>query len=150
MPFGNIRTGIVAAFAVMFGIVQILCACMDLPSAQMTEPAQIVHQMSMGMSAHDHHGMMDAEQSPATHDHGEHDHEVDCSHCDDTAVLLVSAELSPSVFTTPAKYKTAYFDKTPHTRADMAATNLSALRWLDPPRRAYGQSPVTLHTRSLI
>lgn len=150
MPFGHIRTGLVAAFAVMFGIVQLLCACMDMPSAAaFSADTHASHQMSM--SGPDHHAMMNmTEQDRPSHDHGEHDHEADCSHCDDTVVLAVTGDIAPSVFTTPSAFKTAYFDLAPDTRAGMAATNLAALRWLDPPRRLSSPDPVTLHTRSLI
>lgn len=150
MPFGHIRTGLVAAFAVMFGIVQLLCACMDMPSAAAVSPqSHSSHQMSM--SGQDHHAMTDmAELSAPSHDHGEHEHEADCSHCDDTVVLAITVDIAPSVFTTPSSFKTAYFDRASDTRAGMAATNLAALRWLDPPRRLSSPNPVTLHTRSLI
>jgi len=144
------KAGVIAAFAVIFGIVQILCACMDMPSTQADVPAKALQHMSMEMSGQEHHAMTDPAQNSMSHDHGEHDHKVDCSHCDDTVVLAVSADISPNVFTTPASYKTAFYDRVPDTRADMAATNLSGLRWLDPPRRDVSLTPVTLHNRSQI
>ena len=150
MPFGHIRAGLVAAFAVMFGIVQLLCACMDMPSAAAVQSqSHAPHQMNL--SGQDHHAMMEtADLGAPTHDHGEHDHEADCSHCDDTVVLAVTADIMPNIFTTATVFKTAYFERTSDTRADMAATNLAGLRWLDPPRRLSSPDPVTLHTRSLI
>lgn len=150
MPLGHFRTGLVATFAVMFGIVQLLCACMNVPSAAAASPdAHTSNQMSMG--CHDPHAMMDMEeQGTPSHDHGEHDHQADCSHCDDTVVLAVTTDFAPNIFTTPSTFKTAYFEPAPATRAGMAASNLAALRWLDPPRRLSSPDPVTLHTRSLI
>lgn len=152
MPFGHIRSGLVAAFAVMFGIVQLLCACVDVPDrSALTPQSHTSHQMST--TGQDHHGVLNiAERSVPAHDHGEHDHghAADCSHCDEIVVLAVNVDIAPSIFTTPAVYKVAYFDRAPDTRADMAATNLAGLRWLDPPRRLSSTDPVTLHTRSLI
>tara|TARA_R110002020_G_scaffold234869_2_gene446981 strand:+ start:3061 stop:3513 length:453 start_codon:yes stop_codon:yes gene_type:complete len=150
MPIGHIRAGLVAAFAVIFGIVQLLCACIDISNvAEILPQSSASHQMSI--NGHDHHAMINmSEQHTTSHDHGEHNHETDCSHCDDTVVLAGTADVTPSVFTKPTVLKTAYIDKAPVKRADMAATNLAGLRWLDPPRRLPSSNPVTLHTRSLI
>jgi hypothetical protein len=153
MPLGHIRTGLVTAFAVIFGIVQIICACM--PSAQNSDfvdaPTQTVHQMShMGagdMAAHAGHDM--SAQSSSKHDHGEHDHQADCSHCDDTVVLAVNVDVAPAVFTTPTVYKTVSVATVITTRAGMAGTNLAGLRWLDPPRPLTNPTPISLNTRSL-
>ena len=150
MPFGHIRAGLIAAFAVLFGIVQLLCACMDIPSVAEVSP-QSSASRQMNMNGHDYHAMINmSEQHTTSHDHGEHDHKTDCSHCDDTVVLAGTADVTPSVFTEPTVSKTAYIDKLPVTRADLAATNLAGLRWLDPPRRLSSSNPVTLYTRSLI
>jgi len=127
MPFGHIRSGLVAAFAVIFGIVQFLCACVDVPDTSALMPqSHTSHQMST--TGQDHHGVLNiAEQSAPAHDHGEHDHQADCSHCDDTVVLAATADVTPSVFTKPTVFKTAYIDKVTVTRADMAATNLALI-----------------------
>lgn len=141
MPFGHIRSGLVAAFAVMFGIVQLLCGCIDVPDASSTTP-QSHTSYQVSMTGQD---LSVAEQSALIDDHA-----VDCSDCDEIVVLAVNVDIAPSIFTTPAVYKVAYFDRAPDTRADMATTNLAGLRWLAPPRRLSSTDPVTLHTRSLI
>ena len=148
----HIRTGLVVAFAVMFGIVQLICAC--LPEVQSTNfiatQSQVSHHMSTNKDGQDHHSVVDiSDQAAPSHDHDDHDHEVDCSDCDYTVILAVNVDLAPSVFTTPAVYQTSYLDFSPVTLADMAATNLAGLRWLDPPRTKTSPSPVLLKTRSL-
>jgi len=157
MPSGHIRTGLVATFAVIFGIVQIVCACLpettNVNLTSISSPAS--HQMMADMNGHDHNAMksMLEEMEPSqgsNHDHGEHDHEADCSHCDNMVVLAVNADIAPSVVTTPTINNNNYLSVLPHTRANMAATNLAGLRWLDPPRQLSSPDPVSLHTRSLI
>lgn len=154
MLSGYIRSGFVLAFAVMFGIVQLICPC--LPDATSASPvptsSPVVHQMS-GMGGHhmselSHHAMSD--QDAPAHDHGEHDHQVDCSHCDSAVVLAFNADISPSAFTIASEYTPSFVMPDSVYRANMAGTNLAALRWLDPPRQLTNQTPVSLHTRSLI
>jgi hypothetical protein len=154
MLSGYLRSGLVLAFAVMFGIVQLICPCLpDAPSASpVLTSSSFVHQMS-GMGRHDlsepsHHAM--SEQDAPAHDHDEHDHQADCSHCDGAVVLAFNADISPSAFTTASEFTPTYVMPASVHRANMAGTNLAALRWLDPPRRLSSQTPVSLHTRSLI
>lgn len=150
MPSGHIRASLVAAFAVIFGIVQLVCACMDMTG---TEAAASQSHMSHQMSAGDqvHHAMVDMDaQERLIRGHGEHEHKADCSHCDDTAVPAATVDATPYIFTKPATLKTHYYDLAADTRADITTANLAGLRWLDSPRRLPGLDPVTLNTRSLI
>jgi len=154
MLTGNLRSGFVLAFAIMFGVVQLICPCLpDSPSASpVPASSSAVHQMSSmgghGMSKRSHYAA--SEQDAPAHDHGEHDHQADCSHCDGSVVLAFSADISPSAFTTASEYSPTYVVPISVYRANMAGTNLAALRWLDPPRQLTSQTPVSLHTRSLI
>jgi len=150
MPIGYIRTGLVATLAVMFGIVQLLCACLDMPEASaFTSQSHSIDQMDVAASTH-HSVKMDDDQTTPETEHGDHDHQADCSHCDDSAVATITSDSLPSVLTTYSADTTVYSNAAPLTRSNMAATNLAGLRWLDPPRRLSSPDPVTLHTRSLI
>ena len=150
MVLGHLKTAIVAAIAVVFGIVQLFCACLDIASAEtVLPPSTSIQQLKL--SNHNHQAMIDVgAQSKSPHVHGERDHEADCSHCDDSVVLAVSPDVAPRVFTTPTDFKTVFIELEPHTRADMASASLAGLHWLDPPRQFSSSNPVTLHTRSLI
>ena len=150
MPMGHIRTGLVAAFAVIFGIVQLICACMPIAQSNnfVAMPNHAAHQMSAdNMTSHAGHDL--TAESPPIHDHGEHDHQSDCSHCDDTVVFAINVDAVPTVFTIPTVYKTVFVEAAPIARAGMAGTNLAGLRWLDPPRPLTNPTPITLNTRSL-
>ncbi|WP_189499690.1 hypothetical protein [Algimonas arctica] len=154
MVSGYIKSGFVLAFAIMFGIAHLICPCLPDASSASTVPTSLsaVHQMS-NMDEHDlpepsYHDMI--KQSDPEHDHGEHDHQADCSHCDGAVVLVFSADVSPSAFTSASEYTPTHVMPSSTHRANMAGTNLAALRWLDPPRQLTSQTPVSLHTRSLI
>ena len=146
MPTGHVRTGIVASFAVLFGLVQVICGCLSVavganevainPSAahQMSEPD--VHNMSENMTA--------------AHEHSEHDHQADCSHCDNTVILMASVDANPTFYKLPS---------TQHNELLLRETTLppvhpefsveTGLRWRSPPRQYLSLDPVTLYTRSL-
>ncbi len=147
---GHFKTGLAAAFAIMFGVVQLLCACMDIPNAEPLSPqSHASHTMTMG--GHDHAAMTKmAERVPASHDHGEHQHKADCSHCDDTAFILAASAIAPIVLTSPTFPKAAYIDSSPIAVTLIDVANLTGRRWLDPPGPASNPTPVALHTRSLI
>jgi hypothetical protein len=49
-----------------------------------------------------------SEQGPPEHDQGEHDHQADCSHCDGAVVLVFTADVSPSAFTSASEYTPTY------------------------------------------
>lgn len=150
MPFGYIRAGLIAAFAVIFGIVQLLCACMDVPGTEVVSP-QSRSTTHIAMSDRHHHTVLDmAGQDVPSHDHGNHDHEADCSHCDDAVILATTADTASSFLTMPSDFKATCFDRVLDTRANMEATNLVGRRWLDPPKRMSSPDPVILHNRSLI
>jgi hypothetical protein len=142
MGFGNFRPVLVSVFAVLFGLAQLLCACMSVQAAPMNHSVTHVAehpQAEFGLF----HAVMGAEESQATSEHtnGHQNHDGDhaegCTHCDGYSavtpiadnILTVSAEL-PSldkVIITTSLHR-------PKTRADMSPSAMAGLRWLDPPR----------------
>ena len=159
MAAGQIRAFVALIVAFTFGVLQVLCACLpanaQLPSdASDSVHASTTHQAhttTEGTHALDM-GNMDATMSmPSGHcdpDPEEHDHVENCGHCDGFDALSASSEVpaSPSAELTPPI--AAIIPTTIPTvrRAGMAETNLSGLRWRDPPR----SSPVDLKTLALI
>jgi len=139
MPTGYIRSGLIAAFAIMFGILQLTCACLSIVphTNQAIAPSHSTHQMN-DMSAH-----------KSSHDHDGPDHQAVCSHCDEKVVLALNVDVAPKVFTTPTFYRDVYSTPSFVPGPQMAATNLAGLRWLNPPRPLSSLSPVKLNTRSL-
>lgn len=146
MPFGQFRSGLVAAFAVMFGVVQLICACLPdviAPALSSIDAAPAHH-----MAAHTGHDMTHntGQSSP---DHTEHDHEESCSHCDNSTVITASADIAPPAYIGPSYDEPVFTFSAAPSRAAMAETNLAGLRWLDPPRPLTNPTPVTLKIRSL-
>lgn len=151
MPIGQFRSGLVTAFAVMFGVVQLICACLPDVTAPALSPIEAApaHQMSShDMAAYSGHDMSHStgHSSPA---HTDHDHEENCSHCDVSTVIAASADIVPPAYTAPSYEEPVLIYNAAPSRAAMAETNLAGLRWLDPPRPLTNPTPVTLKIRSL-
>lgn len=159
MPTGHLKAGIVVIFAVMFGVVQLICACM--PQSDLANSLNAPMQMTSSAGEHAHmdhnqvvnsHGAEEAshnhnDASKHDHDNGCDDGAANCSHCAADVVLSAALDQAPpSVITTQSKAALVHTKQTPSQYyASMAPSNLAGLRWLDPPR----QSPVTLKTRLL-
>ncbi|GHA94086.1 hypothetical protein GCM10009069_16520 [Algimonas arctica] len=164
MALGQMKALISIAVATLFGVMQIVCACLPAAtSADLLPTSASSHTSHMamskaGMSAQSHgehsaHGtsimamdMDDADRESRADD--DHDHAMDCVHCDtDLTNASVSDIPTPSVVDVPQpELVFVMADPTPRYRAGMAATNLSGLRWRDPPR----STPVSLNTLALI
>lgn len=164
MASGQTKALIAIAVAVMFGVMQIVCACMPVGNiAEMTDVVSSQHASHMPTPGGHHsvatqnehmgHGAPSvmvamANVDDSSREHGEHDHATDCAHCDSSITNSSSADVpTPSVYDLPQPdFLIATADPTPLHRAGMAATNLSGLRWRDPPR----PTPVSLKTLALI
>ena len=159
MAAGQFRAFSALIVAVMFGVVQIVCAC--LPDVE-TSGSLDATVASASVSHHGHISQsaetidlanLQIAPSPMPKGHCDPDGETpgptaDCAHCDG-ASLTASAIDVPSATLTLTKKP----DVTPVAavlpapkRAGMAATNLAGLRWRDPPR----SSPVKLQNITLI
>ncbi|WP_017932079.1 DUF2946 family protein [Robiginitomaculum antarcticum] len=143
---GYIRAGLIAAFAIMFGIVQLICACMPVASGGImaAHPSFATDHMS----SHDMNQMANNDASPPNH--GQHEHKAKCSHCDDTVALSVILDTTPYVYNVPTIYVARYSLPAPRVYAFVADINRSGLRWHNPPRPLSSPGPVKLQTRSLI
>ena len=148
MLTGHMRAGTVAVFAVIFGALQLICACLPAmnTASSMTAQMSVVSEYNSHSNMSMGHGMA-LTPPPAQHDHDQHDHEADCSHCSAATILSATLDQAPAGVVSVQSKKTIDAIKivSAWPRAKMAATNLAALRWLDPPL----QSPVTLKIRLL-
>lgn len=153
MLAGHIRLGLVATLAIMFGIVQIMCACLsNVPTAYQASISLASHQVTSDAGGLNQNAITNkADQSAVGHDHGTHNHEADCSNHDNVLVMASNMDISPSVSISSSVYNSLFVSNQAHlSRADMASTNLATLRWVDPPKSKSNPSPVSLKTLSQI
>ena len=142
MISGHSKATLVGAFAIVFGVAQMICACM---------PASAMTAMDMAGPAAQHCEMPAADM--AAMDMAEpgdpHDPDRDCPHCD--GQVLFAVNMSAGSFAVLPDFPSGKLilaaptdQSNPHSV--MAPTAIAGLGWLDPP----GQSPVTQKIRSLI
>jgi hypothetical protein len=138
MLMHKIRLATIGFVALMFGVVQVLCAC----SAQ-TTPMSFQTDMvqSATIDAHAHNDMAKHEPPSISFEHHHnqgHDHNGnDCAHCSgDLAFASSSDGASASKMAAPSHdIKTLLRSiAAPNTPANLAPSALGGLRWLDPPR----------------
>lgn len=149
MGFGSFRPVLTSILAVLFGLAQLLCACVSAQAALITHvDAQVVEASApeFGLwhsvlaeiddtteSDHSNH-----DDSPH-HDHSNHggEHAEDCTHCEGYSAVKPSVDVQAKVSTDlPSQDKALETKPFPRlsTRAGMSPTALAGLRWLDPPR----------------
>lgn len=149
---GMYRSVFVSLVAILFGVVQILCACLPANAStpmQSAEPAAY-EVVSIGL-AHSILGDSD-ERSAPTHpdDHapeGEHEHANDCTHCDTSDSYLMNAEqnIAPSIHSADTqKIVWSVGDLNTQARANFAPSALAGLRWLHPPAPTLVQLKIKL------
>jgi|GEM_PF-6727536 len=155
MLTGQIKAVFVVVFAVIFGAVQLACACTDANAASksMQSMAMSVVQDSEHLGHDNHNGNHPAQSNqqdrmPA-HDHeSDHDnHTQDCGHCNGFDAYAASNQSLVAAAPSPFFEKTILAKPIARltTPVKMAPTALAGLRWLDPPT----PTPVTLKIRLL-
>ncbi len=150
---GISRSVFISLFAIIFGAVQVLCACMpasaSTPSITAEPAAHEIVSVGLANSILGDSADLEGPEHPAGHHpDGNHDHTSDCSHCDTADSYLLSAEQSPTngiQTTSSQKSVTVFVDQTAQTRANLAPTALAGLRWLHPP----SPTPVQLKIKLL-
>ena len=142
MISGHSRATFLGAFVIVFGVAQMICACMPASAMTAMDMAGPVAQ-HCDMPAGDMAAMDMADQGDP---HGP-DH--DCPHCD--GQVLVAVNMSAGSFAVLPDYPSgklvlpAPTDQS-NLHSVMAPTAMAGLGWLAPP----GQSPVTQKIRALI
>jgi len=142
MISGHSKAALIGAFAIVFGIAQMLCGCMS---------ANAMTAMDMSDSVAQHCDMPATDMAAMDMaDHGDpHDPDHDCPHCEGQVLFAANISAGPIAllpdFSSSKQVLIATADQ-PDVRSVMAPTAMAGLRWLDPP----GQSPITLKIRSLI
>jgi len=150
---GISRSVFISLFAILFGAVQVLCACM--PASASTPPAsaepaayEIVN-VGLANSILGDSDLPDGPEHPAGHHpDGDHDHADDCAHCDTSDSYLLNAEQSSTTSiqtVTSQKVVRVSVNQNTQTRANLAPTALAGLRWLHPP----SPTPVQLKIKLL-
>ncbi len=146
MPAGHIRTGVVASFAILFGLVQVICGCLSVAigTNEIANNPSAAHQLSEP----DIHNM--SENMTADHEHTEHDHKADCLHCDNIVILVANVDASPTFYKSPS---TQHYELLPRevmfSPVHPVFSDETGLRWRSSSRHYFRLSPVILHTRSL-
>lgn len=143
---GHIKPVIISSFAVIFGMMPLICGCLSVASGtnEAVTSVSAIHQMSQS-NAHD---MFD--KTSESHDHKQHDPQSKCSHCDNSVVLMMNIDAAPTHYKSPTSHhEPTQVELASFTRAHPAFVNLATLRWRRPPKQNFSLSPVTLHTRSL-
>ena len=136
MLMPQIRIATIGFVAVMFGVVQILCAC----TAQAApESPQAVTMQTASDDAHGNHDMaMQGHSSESTGQNQGHHHDGgDCAHCSGDLALASSFDGASALKTVAdaSDLKTLLSSiAAPVTPANLAPSALDGLRWLDPPR----------------
>ncbi len=150
---GISRSVFISLFAIIFGAVQVLCACMPASASTSSFVVEAVaHEIvNVGLANSilgDNAELGGPEHPEGHHPDGDHDHADDCAHCDTTDSYLLSAEQSPtnSIQATPSKkIAPIAITQNTQTRANLAPTALAGLRWLHPP----SPTPVQLKIKLL-
>lgn len=151
MISGSLRPVLISAFAVLFGVAQILCACMSAQAAPVAQPMSQVSttaQSQFGLfhsvlASHDVEAPMD--HANDQHDHGG-EHASDCTHCEGYSAVSQSGDGNLTVANLSHSLDKAVLPSAlPNsgTRAKMSPSALAGLRWLDPPN----ETPISLKIR---
>jgi len=132
MISGMFRPALISIIVVLFGVVQIYCACMSADATTQPAPTQ---QM----------------QSHASHDvdqQGEHEHQQDCTHCDSDITLITTLDGDGNLTLPLPKAPTTILAKLtsrPSAQIGKPQNIIVDNRWLHPPH----DTPITLKIRLL-
>lgn len=128
------KIGVITLVAILFGAIQILCAC-SAQTAQVEIPQDAMQKASV--DTHRHHDISMpgnlVGQSETGHERDGHH----CGHCSGDMVLASLLDGTSWLKILGSSNDAATLSSagaTPITRARLAPSSLDGLRWLDPPR----------------
>ncbi len=146
MLMSQVRIATIGFVAVMFGVVQILCAC--TAQAAPASPQAVTMQAASGDSHGNHDMAMHGHSSKNTEKNQGHHHDGgDCAHCSGDLALASSSDGASALKTVAASSDLKTFLSSvaaPITPANLAPSALDGLRWLDPPRPTLTSQKVLL------